>query len=132
MNRTPGPLEQSDAEAEAVAYTLRDIKPEDIDLEWIQQMVNRLFNELEKQLKSVEKFAASAKPPETAKFFKNAQTINTMQTILARLFNLKTQVDGALAIKTARKPKDTREKIAKQLIGELERSRKTGVSGKAE
>ena len=132
MTRIPELLELSDADAKDVAYTHRDIKPEEIDLEWIQKMVNRLFTELEKQLKSVEKFAASAEPVQTAKFFKNAQTIKSMQFTLASLFKLKTQVDGVLAIKTTRKPREAREKIAKQLAGQVERNPKASVSGKVE
>jgi len=59
---TPGKLEQSEAEANDVAYTLREIKPEDLDIEWIAKMLNRLLKELERQLKAVENSEASAKP----------------------------------------------------------------------
>jgi len=57
MTRTPHTLELSEAEAQDVAYTLRDIKPEDIDSQWIDEMVHRLFKQLERELKQVEKFS---------------------------------------------------------------------------
>jgi hypothetical protein len=132
MTRTPEPLELSEAEAIDVAYTLRDIKPEDIVLEWIHKMVNRLFKELKRQLKSVEKFSAAANPEQTEKYLKNARTIHSMQSSLSKLVELKVKIDGIRATKAVRKPKETRERIAKQLVGQVERSAKASISGKTE
>jgi len=61
MNRTPEPLVMSDAEAQDVAYTLCDIKPEAIDSDWIDNMVHRLFKELEKQLSHLAKYSTDDK-----------------------------------------------------------------------
>ena len=118
MTRTAETLELSEAEANDVAYTLREIKPEDIDMEWINTMVNRLSRQLEKQLKSVEKYSAAAKPLEVERFLKNARTLSTIQKTLAELIDTKIQSDAIRATKAARKPKDVRKKLAKQISGE--------------
>ena len=105
----------SDAEAEDVAATLREIKPEDIDSKWIDEMVHKLFRQLKKQLKAVETFAGAAKPAEIARFNKNAETLQKFQRTLKELIDLEMQRDNARATKAARKPKDVREKLAQQL-----------------
>ena len=115
MSRIPGPLQMSDAEADEVASTLREIKPEDIDSKWIDEMVHKLFRQLKTQLKAVETFAGTAKPAEIARFNKNAETLQKFQRTLKELIILEMQRDNARATKAARKPKDVREKLAQQL-----------------
>ena len=89
MNRTPEPLVMSDAEAQDVAYTLRDIKPEDIDSDWIDNMVHRLFTELEKQLSHVEKFSTDDKA--SARSVKNARALETLQRTMSQLTRMEAE-----------------------------------------
>ncbi len=89
MTRTPEPLTQSDAEADDVAHTLRDIKPEDIDSEWIDNMVRRLFKELERQLSHVEKFSTDDKA--SVRSGKNARTLETLQRTMSQLTRMEAE-----------------------------------------
>jgi hypothetical protein len=131
MNRTPGPLEQSDAEAKDVAATLHEVKPEDIDSKWIDTMVHKLFRELEKQLKAVETFAGTAKAGEIARFNKNADTLQKIQRTIKELIVMETQRDNARATKATRKPSDVREKLAQQLSEVVERRGQKRLPGPA-
>src|ERR1700751_2514461 len=94
MPMTPRKLEQSEEEKQDVAYTLRVIKPDDINLEWIGTMVNRLLKELERQLKAVETSVASAKPEAVDERFKNARTLSTLRATFADALRLKADFDA--------------------------------------
>ncbi len=61
---------------------LCDLMPEDIDDEWMDLMVKRLFRELDKQLNLIEK----ADPPKTAaEKAQVARTLASMERALGRL-----------------------------------------------
>jgi hypothetical protein len=89
MTRTPEPLELSEAEAIDVAYTLRDLKPEDIDSDWIDDMVHRLFRQLERQLEHIEKFSNDDKA--SARSTKNARTLETLQRTMSQLTRMEAE-----------------------------------------
>ena len=126
----PEALNLSEAEAEDVAYTLRDLKPEDIDMKWISNMVHRLLKELEKQLKAVEKFAGSAQPHEVERHFKNARTLNTLRQTFAEAVKLKSDCDAKLKPSDEMKRGERRAALQRKFDQVVERELASGILSK--
>jgi|KBSMisStandDraft_5_1062788.scaffolds.fasta_scaffold188393_3 hypothetical protein len=127
---TPGKLEQSEAEANDVAYTLREIKPEDLDIEWIAKMLNRLLKELERQLKAVENSEASAKPEAADLRYKNARTLSTLRSTFADALRLKGDLDAKLKSASKKKPGEHRAALQRKFDQIFERERANRICTK--
>jgi hypothetical protein len=125
---TPDKLKQSEAEAKDVAYTLRVLKPEDINLEWIGEMVHRLLIALERQLKSVE---GSTTSDETAtRQYKNARTLDTLRHTFAEAIKLKADCDAKLISDGKKKPGEHRAALQRKFDQIFERERANRISAK--
>ena len=127
---TAGKLEQSEAEANDVAYTLREIKPEDLDIEWIAKMLNRLLKELERQLKAVENSEASAKPEAADLRYKNARTLSTLRSTFADALRLKGDLDVKLKSASKKKPGEHRAALQRKFDQIFERERANRICTK--
>jgi hypothetical protein len=62
-----------------LAEAMKDVRPEDIDSEWLDKMVKRLFRELNKQLARVE--ATRPEDNDTKKAAVRATNVRTLSTI---------------------------------------------------
>ena len=128
MTETPEELEQSEAEKQEVAYTLRVLKPEDIDIEWIGTMVHRLLIALERQLESVERSTTSDET--AARQYKNARTLDTLRHTFAEAIKLKADLDAKLKAASRKKPGEHRAALQRKFDQIFERERASGVSAK--
>lgn len=125
---TPEELELSEAEKQEVAYTLRVLKPEDINTEWIGEMVHRLLIALERQLDSVERSTTSNDT--AARHYKNARTLDTLRHTFAEAIKLKGDFDAKLKSASKKKPGELRAALQRKFDQIIERERASGVSAK--
>ena len=128
MSRIPEPLEMSDAEADEVASTLREIKPEDIDSEWLDDMVHRLFRELKRQLEAVEESAVSKLMNEAPSRHANARTLDTLQRTLERISRMEAERTAKRVARSVKDAEEARASLQRKLDQFLARERALTIS----
>jgi len=108
------------------------IRPEDIDEDWMDDMVKRLFRELKRQLSQVE----NAKPVEGREDGNlraaNARTLANLERTLERLARLEQQRVLARETKVAAKDDDARAALERKLDQLLEAARAQVPAGESE
>jgi hypothetical protein len=119
-----------------------NISAEDIPPGWIDDMVKRLFEELNRQMLRVERASeqisdkkdASDKYPDTSgERDQHARTLKSLQTSLERLTLLDAKRETLRkTVKRMEKPGDIRARLAKKLAAQLERSRAGDVPGESQ
>ena len=138
---------ETDPETERRAYARTHYKhwigitAEDIPPGWIDDMVKRLFEELNRQMIRLEKTSTQASDKkdhndmiedDPEKREKNARTLTKLRTDLEHLTKLEMDRASLRATKSARKPSAARAKLAQQLAETAEPGAPDGLSGKAE
>jgi hypothetical protein len=93
------------------AATAPDPAPGDIDEEWLDQMVKKLFRELEKQLAAVTR----SKPGDASARAANARTLNSLERTLERLARLERERAAVRERKVVRHDEDARAALERRL-----------------
>ncbi|HEY4941633.1 MAG TPA: hypothetical protein VII56_09395 [Rhizomicrobium sp.] len=116
-----------------------NISAEDVPPGWIDDMVKRLFDELNRQLLRVERASeqisdkkdASGKYPDTSdEREQHARTLKSLQTSLERLTLLDAKRETLRkTVRRMEKPGEIRARLAKKLTAQLERSRAGKIPG---
>jgi hypothetical protein len=91
--------------------TAPDPAPGDIDEEWLDQMVKKLFRELEKQLAAV----ARSKPADASTRAADARTLNSLERTLERLARLERERAAVRERKVVRHDDDARAALERRL-----------------
>jgi hypothetical protein len=118
-----------------------NINAEDIPPGWIDDMVKRLFEELNRQMLRVERTSKQVSDkklpngeykddPEERE--QHAQTLSSLQRSLERLIVLETGRLPARKVKRNEKPGETRARLQRRLAEQLESSRARDLPGKSE
>jgi hypothetical protein len=119
----------------------KNLTAEDVPPGWIDNMVKRLFEELNRQLLRVErtskqesdkKDARDNYPDDPVRRGSEAHTLSTLVRSMEKLTELETKRAAVRSTKATRKPKDVRKALAKQISEKLEPSAKTPDSERAE
>ena len=85
--------------------------PGDIDEEWLDQMVKKLFRELEKQLAAV----AGSKPSDASSRAADARTLSSLERTLERLSRLERERAAVRERKVVRHDDDARAALERRL-----------------
>ena len=90
-----------------------DVTPEDIDSEWMNDMVKRLFRELKRQMCQLEnlKEGTSTGPDRAA----NARTLSSLERTLERLARMERERELLREKKVAKKNDDVRDALIRRL-----------------
>ena len=114
----------------------KNVTAEDIPPGWIDNMVKRLFDELNRQLIRVERTSSQISDKKDVhgnyeddpeRRASDAHTLATLVRSMEKLDSLETKRAGVRATKAIRKPKDVRKALAKQISEKLEPSAKTAA-----
>ena len=113
MNKTSSPLANG-------ALSLCDlralgVKPRNIDTAWMDDMVERLFVELKRELAQLE----DGKPGDPKERAQNARTLESLQRTLERLNRMKVQ--RAAHSDTSEKPAAIRARLRPRILGVVAR-----------
>jgi hypothetical protein len=119
MNQTSSPL--ADGALSLAELRARGVTPHDIDTAWMDDMINRLFVELKRELAQVE----SARPGDATERAQNARTVDSLQRTLERLNRMKVQ--RAAHSDTSQKPAEARARLEPRILGIVAR-----VAGKGD
>jgi hypothetical protein len=87
------------------------LTPEDIDEEWFDTMVKKLFSELERQLAQV----AKSKPPSAAARAADARTLSALERTLERLAKLERERVAVRERKVTRLNDNARQTLERRL-----------------
>lgn len=89
------------------------VKPEEIDSQWMDHMVNRLFKELNRQMCQLEnlKEGLSTGPDRAA----NARTLSSLERTLERLARLEREREALREKKVAKKHDEVRDALVRRL-----------------
>ena len=110
MNETSSPLAQG--ALSLVALRACGVTPLNIDNQWMDDMVDRLFVELKRELSQLENAKPTTDATERAQ---NARTLDSLQRTLERLNRMKVQ--RAAHSDPAEKPAETRARLKPRLVG---------------
>lgn len=128
MNTTASPL----ADGALTLEQLRalGIKPQDINTEWMDQMVDRLFVELKRELSQLENAKPIAGDDQKGASARNAnaRTLHSLEVTLERLETLKAQ----RATKEFKKPGAARAEIERSILAVAEQAAAQGSAGESE
>ena len=115
---------------------------EDIPPGWIDDMVKRLFDELNRQMLRVERASKQISdkkdsqgnyPDTDDEREQHARTLKSLQTSLERLTVLDAKRETLRkTVKRMTKPGETRARLAKKLAAQLERTRAGGIPGESQ
>jgi hypothetical protein len=101
-----------------------ELKPEDIDEEWMDLMVKRLFRELDRHLNIIEKTDVPAEPAQKAQV---ARALASMERSLGRLTRIEKE-RGAMREHKVAEPNDDKRAILERRLDKLaETERVAGV-----
>ncbi len=89
-----------------------ELLPEDIDEEWMDLMVKRLFRELDRQLNMMEKVDPPGNPAERAQ---NARTLASMERTIGRLTRIEKERSAMREHKVAETNDDKRAILERRL-----------------
>lgn len=89
-----------------------ELFPEDIDQQWMDLMVKRLFRELDRQLNQIEK---SDPPTEPAARAQNARALASMERTLGRMTRMEKERQAHRETKIAETADDKRAKLQRRL-----------------
>jgi hypothetical protein len=124
----------TDPETERRAYSRENSKhwinltAEDIPVGWIDDMVKRMFEELNRQLIRIERTSVQMSDKKNAKDEyednpdereQHARTLARIQTQLERLTEMELKRASLRATKKSHKPRDTRAEIQRRILGVL-------------
>jgi hypothetical protein len=113
MNETSSPL--ADGALSLAELRALGVKPHEINTAWMDDMINRLFVELKRELAQLE----NAKPDGANERAQNSRTLNSLQRTLERLNRMKVQ--RAAHSDTSEKPAETRARLAPRILGVVAR-----------
>jgi hypothetical protein len=114
MTRTPNPTFGGDLSLDDIRAA--GVTPDDIDSDWLDEMVKRLFHELRRQLAQVE----AAKPDsdehkDAARRAANVRALSGIERTLERLARMEQQRAAARETKIAAKNDEARAALERQL-----------------
>ena len=92
-----------------------ELKPEDIDEDWMDLMVQRLFRELDRHLNIIEKTDVPADPAEKAQV---ARALASMERSLGRLTRIEKE-RGAMREHKVDEPNDNKRAILERRLDQL-------------
>ncbi|HEY4124244.1 MAG TPA: hypothetical protein VGM36_06485 [Rhizomicrobium sp.] len=92
-----------------------ELMPEDIDEEWMDLMVKRLFRELDRQLNLIEENKTPANPAERAQ---NARTLASMERTIGRLTRIEKERNAMREHKVG-EPNDDKRAILERRLDQL-------------
>lgn len=101
-----------------------DLMPEDIDEEWMDLMVKRLFRELDRQLNAIEKQDVSDDPAKKAQV---ARTLASMERALGRLTRIEMERSARREQKVTGTNDDKRAILERRLDQLAGTERATGI-----
>jgi hypothetical protein len=107
---TPDP---ESAPADAARKQQDKLKHDDIDSEWLDAMVKRLFNELDRQMKQVEE-SRTGQTDATGRTA-NARTLASLQNTMEKLSRMEAERDARRKIKNVTKDADARKELERKL-----------------
>ncbi len=89
------------------------VRPDDIDSEWLDDMVKRLFNELSRQMYQLEniKQGTGSAPDRAA----NARTLSSLERTLERLARMEREREAMREKKVAKKNDEARDALIRRL-----------------
>jgi hypothetical protein len=96
-----------------ISQAAAGVKPDDIDSEWLNDMVKRLFKELNRQMCQLEglKEGSSTAPERAA----NARTLGSLERTLERLARMEREREALRQKKVAKKNDEAREALIRRL-----------------
>jgi multidrug resistance efflux pump len=114
MPRTPNPTFGADLTLDDIRA--RGIEPKDIDSEWMDEMVKRLFHELKRQLSQIE----AAKPDsdqtvDAQRRATNVRALSGLERTLERLARLEQQRVVARETKVAARNEQARARLIRRI-----------------
>jgi hypothetical protein len=108
MNETSSPL--ADGALSLAELRARGVTPHDIDTAWMDDMINRLFVELKRELAQLE----NAKPGNATERAQQSRTLDSLQRTLERLNRMKVQ--RAAHSDASGKPAEARAKLEPRIL----------------
>jgi len=111
-----------------------NLQAEDVPQGWIDDMVKRLFEELNRQMLRMEHAHAKERKEDddADKREQDSLTLARLEGTLNRLTRLEMQRADLRATKTARKRRDVRAAIRSKVLGAIERSRAENRDGESQ
>ena len=131
MNQTSSPL--ADGALSLAELRAQGVTPQDIDPEWMNQMTNRLFAELKRELSQLENSKPRAEYDQKDASVRalNARTLDSLQRTLERL----TRMEAQRADRRSRYPEisaeEARDKLEPHILEIVARIRARRNSGGA-
>jgi len=119
----------------------KNISAEDIPTGWMDDMVKRMFDELNRQLIRIENTSTQESDKKDAngliddepdKREKNARVLARIQTTLERLTRMESERIANRATKTIRKPEEARAEIERKVFGVVDEDTAQSRSGEAQ
>jgi leucyl-tRNA synthetase len=102
--------------ADALSEAIKDIGPDDIDSEWLDKMVKRLFKELQKQLARVEATKPDDNDTKTASVrTANVRTLDAIERTLERLTRLENERISRRQMKTVVRNDELRAQLQRKI-----------------
>ena len=113
MNKTSSPL--ADGALSLGELRALGVKPRNIDTAWMDDMVDRLFVELKRELAQLE----NDKSSDAKERAQNSRTLDSLQRTLERLNRMKVQ--RAAHSDTSEKPAEVRARLKPRILGVVAR-----------
>jgi hypothetical protein len=102
--------------ADALSEAIKDIGPDDIDSEWLDKMVKRLFKELQKQLARVEATKPDDNDTKTASVrTANVRTLDAIERTLERLTRMENERISRRQMKTVVRNDELRAQLQRKI-----------------
>ncbi len=112
MPRTP----DRSPDAAVLSEAIKDMRPDDIDSEWLDEMVKRLFKELQRQLARVEATKPDDGDTKTASVrTANVRTLSAIERTLERLARMEQQRVASRKVRTMARNDELRVEIEQRL-----------------
>lgn len=108
------------------ALKAQGIVPDDIDETWLNEMVKRLFSELNRQLSHIERNPPNAETVGANERAANARTLASLERTLERLAKLEQQRCDKREKKVASKNGDARRELERKIDRLVAASRTSG------
>ncbi len=116
MNQTSSPL--ADGALSLAELRARGVKPQDIDSDWMDQMANRLFVELKRELSQLENSKPRTEHDKADASVRalNARTLDSLQRTLERLNRMEAQRAARRAASGTLKPSEARARLRSRIV----------------